>query len=58
MQTKEFQLQTDEQMEQIAYARQQLMDMFPTRQQRRAEERRRRKLESKKQIKKNTHKYI
>lgn len=57
MQDKD-QLQTDEQIEAIAYAKQALNDMFPTRQQRRAEERKRRKAETKKQIKKSHRKYV
>ena len=58
MQDKELQLQTDEQIEAIAYAKQALNDKFPTRQQRRAEERKRRKAATKKQVKQSTHKYI
>lgn len=53
MQTKEIQRQTDDQFEQIAKMKQELINQFPTRQQRRAEERKRRKAESKQKIKPN-----
>ena len=53
MQTKEIQQQTDDQFEQIAKMKQELINQFPTRQQRRAQERKRRKDETKKKIKPN-----
>lgn len=53
MQTKEIQQQTDDQFEQIAKMKQELIGQFPTRQQRRAEERKRRKAETKREISKS-----
>lgn len=53
MDTFENKRYTDKQMEDLAKYRQELVDKFPTRQQRRAEERRRQKEASKKQIKPN-----